>query len=105
MMPRSRDKDAFLLVTEAQLHAARNTRFRAKLAALFRKIHDELTASIEYLYQQTDIKNSAPADLLAFVALASSQGLVLFSIMDSKSYPDKMVSRGQELIFDRMLHL
>jgi hypothetical protein len=44
-----------------------------------------------------------PAPLLAFIALALSQGLLLFSMMDSKTFTEEMVSRSSEVTFDRML--
>jgi AcrR family transcriptional regulator len=100
---RSQDKDAFLLITEAQLYAIRNVRFRAKLASIFRKVHDELTASIEHLHQQCGGDNPIPPAILAYSALALAQGLMLYSMMDSKTYPEEMLSRASELVFDRMM--
>ena len=99
---RSQDKDAFLLVTEAQLYAVRTPRFRPKLAGLFRQVHVELTTSLQHLHDQTGFLNPVPAPLLAFIALALSQGLLLFSMMDSKTFTEEMVSRSSEVTFDRM---
>lgn len=100
---RSQDKDAFLLITEAQLYAVRNTRFRPKLAGLFRRVHEELVSSLQHLHDQTGFPHPVPANLLALIALALSQGLMLYGMMDSKSYSDDMVTRSSELVFDRML--
>ena len=100
---RSQDRDAFLLITEAQLYAVRNVRFRAKLASIFRRVHDELAASLQHLHQQSGIADPVSAELLAYIGLALAQGLILYSMMDIKTYPEEMLSRASELVFDRMM--
>jgi hypothetical protein len=62
-----------------------------------------LTTSLQHLHDQTGFLNPVPAPLLAFIALALSQGLLLYSMMDSKTYTEEMVSRSSEVTFDRML--
>jgi uncharacterized membrane protein len=66
-------------------------------------VHVELTTSLQHLHDQTGFPNPVPAPLLAFIALALSQGLLLYSMMDSKTYTEEMVSRSSEVTFDRML--
>ena len=102
---RSQDKTAYLLITEAQLYAIRNTRFRSKLTALFREVHQNLVLSLQQLNEQTGLHEPVSPPVLALTALALSQGLMLYSMMDSKTYSSDMVSLASELVFDRLLHL
>ena len=102
---RSQDKTAYLLITEAQLYAIRNTRFRSKLTNLFRGVHQKLVLSLQQLNGQTGLHEPVPPPVLALTALALSQGLMLYSMMDSKAYSSDMVSLASELVFDRLLHL
>lgn len=96
------DRDAFLLLTEAQLYALRNPRFGKKLSALFGMIHDDLTASIEHLLEQMGVKDSAFAEKLVLIGFAFSHGMTLHSLMDPERYSDSLVADSTRLIFDRI---
>jgi hypothetical protein len=76
---RSEDRDAFLLITEAQLYAVR---FRAKLAALFRRVHNEIAASLRHLRDQICFSDLAPAPHLALISLAANHGLMLYYLIN-----------------------
>lgn len=94
------DKNAYLLLTEAQLYGLRNPRFGQKLRALFAIIHDELKASIEHLLKLMGCNNSAFAEKLVFIGFAFFHGTMLHSLMDPKRYSDSLVSDSTRLIFD-----
>ncbi len=100
---RAQDSYAWLLITEAQLYAARNTRFRARLAALFQEVLTGLTASLHQLSEQTGTEGTVAPSLLALIGMALSQGLMLYNLLDRKSYSNDVISAGMEATFDRML--
>ncbi len=96
------DKDAFLLLTEAQLYALRNPRFGKKLSAIFGMIHDDLTTSIRHLLEQMGIKNPSFAERLTLIGFAFSHGLTLYSLMDPERYSDSLVAESTRFVFDRV---
>jgi AcrR family transcriptional regulator len=97
----SADKDAFLLITEAQLYAVRNPRFGNRLNALFRKVHDELIRSVEHFREQLRDKNPISAGQMVLIGFALGHGLALHNLMDPERCPDRMVTTSLELIFDQ----
>lgn len=96
------DKEAFLLLTEAQLYALRNPRFGKKLNALFGSIYDELTASVAQLQGRHGRKDRDNAKQLVLIGFALSHGLSLHNLMNPERYPDSMVSDSLEFVFDRI---
>jgi len=94
------DKDAFLLLTEAQLYALRNPSFGKKLRALFGAIHDNLLRSSEHFQKQMGCEDPALARKLVLVGFALSHGLTLHNLMDPDRYSDTMVSDSARLVFD-----
>jgi len=96
------DKDAFLLLTEAQLYAMRNPRFGKKLCALLGSIHDELIASIKKIQEKTKSSDSISAEQLVLIGFAFSHGMTLHSLMDPERYSDKLVSDSTRYVFDRV---
>ncbi len=99
----STDKDAFLLITEAQLYAVRNVRFGKKLNMLFRKVHEELRLSLERFHEQTRHKEPVPADQLILIGFSLGHGLALYNLMDTEKYPENMVEVSMGLVFDRLI--
>jgi len=98
-----KDKEAFLLLTEAQLYALRNPRFGKKFTALFEKIYDELIRSVEHFKTQTKYKDSTSAVQLVLIGFALGHGLVLYNLLNPERYPDAMVSDSLKLVFDCLL--
>jgi len=96
------DRDAFLLLTEAQLYAMRNPRFGKKLCALLGTVFDELTASINKIQEKMKSKDSVSAEQLVLIGFAFSHGLTLHSLMDPERYSEKLVSDSTRLVFDRV---
>jgi hypothetical protein len=96
------DKNAFLLLTEAQLYALRNPRFGKKLRTLFGMIQDNLTTSVEHLLEQMGYKDSALAQKLAFIGFAFSYGMTFYSLMDPERYSDRLASESTRFVFDRI---
>ena len=96
------DKDAFLLLTEAQLYAMRNPRFGKKLSALLGSIHDELIASIKKVQEKVKSKDSVSAEQLVLIGFAFSHGMTLHSLMDPERYSDSLVSESTRIVFDRV---
>lgn len=99
---RGADRDAFLLLTEAQLYAMRNPRFGKKLCALLGSISDELIASIEKAQKKMKSKNSVNAEQLVLIGFAFSHGMTLHSLMDPERYSDSLVSDSTRFVFDRV---
>ena len=98
-----RDRDAHLLIAEAQLYAARNAQFRNKLNALFRQIHEELRTLLQLFQEQTGHPDPVAADQLALIAISLGQGLTLRNLVDPKHYPDQMITACMSLVFDRLI--
>ena len=96
------DRDAFLLLTEAQLYAMRNPRFGKKLCALLGSIHDELVASIQKIQEKMKSKDSISAEQLVLIGFAFSHGMTLHSLMDPERYSDSLVSDSTRFVFDRV---
>jgi AcrR family transcriptional regulator len=96
------DRDAFLLLTEAQLYAMRNPRFGKKLIALLGMIHDDLTVSIEHFLEQMGCTDTAYAEKLVLIGFAFSHGMMLHSLMDPGRYSDSLVAESTLFIFDRI---
>lgn len=96
------DKDAFLLLTEAQLYALRNPRFGKKLSSLFSAIHNQLINSVEHFQQKLGHKNPCSAEMLVLIGFALSHGMTLHNLMDSERYTDKLVSESMRFTFDRI---
>jgi TetR/AcrR family transcriptional regulator, transcriptional repressor of aconitase len=96
------DKDAFLLLTEAQLYALRNPRFGKKLSSLFSAIHDELIASVKKFQENIKSKDSVGAERLVLIGFALSHGLTLYNLMDPERYSDAAVSDSSRVVFDRI---
>ena len=96
------DRDAFLLLTEAQLYAMRNPRFGKKLCALLGSVHDELIASIEIARSKMKSKDSVSAEQLVLIGFAFSHGMMLHSLMNPERYSDSLVSESTQFIFDRV---
>lgn len=99
---RGADRDAFLLLTEAQLYAMRNSRFGKKLSVLLGSIHDELIASIEKVQKNLKSKDSISAEQLVLIGFAFSHGMTLHSLMDPERYSDSLVSDSTRFVFDRV---
>jgi AcrR family transcriptional regulator len=97
------DKDAFLLITEAQLYAVRNAKFRSKLNMLFKQMHDELKAPLEALRSTAASRKDLAPELVALIGLSLSHGLTLYNLLDAKNYPDPMVASALELVFDQLI--
>jgi AcrR family transcriptional regulator len=96
------DKDAFLLLTEAQLYAMRNPRFGKKLSALLGAIHDELIASIENFQKKIQSKHPISAEQLVLIGFAFSHGMTLHGLVDPERYSDSLVSESTRFVFDRV---
>jgi AcrR family transcriptional regulator len=99
---RGADRDAFLLLTEAQLYAMRNPRFGKKLCALLGSINDELIASVEKVQEKLKSKDSISAEQLVLIGFAFSHGMTLHSLMDPERYSDSLVSDSTRFVFDRV---
>jgi AcrR family transcriptional regulator len=98
-----RDRDAHLLIAEAQLYAARNSQFRNKLNALFRQIHEELKTLLQRFQEQTGHRDPVAADQLALIGISLGHGLTIHNLIDPKHYPDQMVTACMELVFDKVI--
>ena len=96
------DRDAFLLLTEAQLYAMRNPRFGKKLCVLLGSIHDELTTSIKKIQEKMKSKDTISAEQLVLIGFAFSHGMTLHSLMDPERYSDSLVSESTQFVFDRV---
>ena len=94
---RGAERDAFLLLTEAQLYAMRNARFGKKLSTLLGSIHDELIASIKKVQATMKSKNTVSAEQLVLIGFAFSHGMTLHSLMD-----DSLVTESTRFVFDRV---
>jgi len=97
------DRDAFLLLTEAQLYAMRNPRFGKKLSALLGSVHDELIASIKKVQKMMKSQDSVSAEQLVLIGFAFCHGMTLHSLMDPERYSDKLVSESTRFVFDKVL--
>jgi len=98
-----KDKETFLLLTEAQLYALRNPRFGKKLTALFNAIYDELIQAVAHFQKQTKYSDTASAAQLVLIGFALSHGLILYNLLSPERYPDQMVSDSLKFVFDRIL--
>jgi len=96
------DRDAFLLLTEAQLYAMRNPSFGKKLSMLLGLIHNELTASIASIKEQMKSTDPVSAEQLVFMGFAFSHGMTLHSLMDPERYTESLVSESTRIVFDRV---
>jgi AcrR family transcriptional regulator len=96
------DKDAFLLLTEAQLYGVRNPRFGKKLSALLGSIHDELIASIEEIQKRMKSKDTVSAEQLVLIGFAFSHGMTLHSLIDPERYSESLVADSTRFVFDRV---
>jgi len=96
------DRDAFLLLTEAQLYGVRNPRFGKKLRALLGSIHNELIASIKIFHEKMKDKDSASAEQLVLIGFAFSHGMTLHNLIDPERYSDNLVSESTRFVFDKI---
>jgi AcrR family transcriptional regulator len=99
------DKDAFLLLTEAQLYSLRNPRFGKKLNALFQGIYNSLIGTISQFQQQLGVNSPDFAERMVLLGFALVHGMTLHNLMDPERFPDQMVSQSLQFAFERIFAL
>ena len=72
-----RNNESFMNWTEARLLAARDTRFRSKLNALFAEKRGQITEFIEYFYQRAGVASPVPEGAMAMGFIALVEGVKL----------------------------
>jgi len=72
-----RDNESFMNWTEARLLAARDTRFRSKLNALFAQKRGQIAEFIEYFYQRAGVASPVPEGAMAMGFIALVEGVKL----------------------------
>jgi AcrR family transcriptional regulator len=97
------DRDAALLMAEAQLYAIRTPRFRSRLAALFHRQYEQLLELVMAVYRQLPTADRAPAQHAALISVALLQGLTLRNLVDPQTFPDKMIAEALSLVFDSLV--
>ncbi|HEX6496374.1 MAG TPA: helix-turn-helix domain-containing protein [Acidobacteriaceae bacterium] len=93
------DREACLVIAEAQLYAIRNSRFRERLAALFRAQHQQIVALVTRFFEQLPQRARISPRQAAFIAVASLQGLTLRNLADPETFSDQMVEDALGWIF------
>ncbi|HEY6923404.1 MAG TPA: TetR/AcrR family transcriptional regulator [Steroidobacteraceae bacterium] len=72
-----RNNESFMNWTEARLLAARDTKFRAKLNALFAEKRGQIAGFIEYFYQRAGVASPVSGDVMAMGCIALVEGVKL----------------------------
>ena len=72
-----RNNESFMNWTEARLLAARDTRFRVKLNALFAEKRGQIAEFIEYFYQRAGVASPVPEEAMAMGFMALVEGVKL----------------------------
>jgi AcrR family transcriptional regulator len=72
-----RNNESFMNWTEARLLAARDTRFRSKLNALFAEKRGQIAEFIEYFYQRAGVASPVPEGAMAMGFIALVEGVKL----------------------------
>ena len=72
-----RNNESFMNWTEARLLAARDTRFRSKLNALFAEKRGQIAEFIEYFYQRAGVPPPVPEGAMAMGFIALVEGVKL----------------------------
>lgn len=98
------DKDAFLLLTEAQLFALRNPRFGKKLNALFDGIYSDLIDAVNSFQQQLGIEDPEFAQRMVLIGFALSHGFALHNLMNPEKFSDQMVSKSLQFVYERFFN-
>jgi AcrR family transcriptional regulator len=97
------DRNAALLIAEAQLYAIRNPRFRSRLAALFQQQYDQFARLVGSLFAQLPPAERPLAGHAALIAIALRQGLTLRNLVDPKTFPDELIAEALGFIFDKLV--
>ncbi len=72
-----RDNESFMNWTEARLLAARDTKFRSKLNALFAEKRGQIAEFINYFYQRAGVAAPVPEGAMAMGFIALVEGVKL----------------------------
>jgi AcrR family transcriptional regulator len=89
-----RDNECFMNWTEARMMAVRDTKFRAKLAALMTEKRGQIASLISYFYQRAGATPPASPDDMATGFMSLAEGVKLFML----SNPDEMTSDKAETV-------
>jgi AcrR family transcriptional regulator len=100
-----RNNESFMNWTEARLLAARDTKFRAKLNALFAEKRGQIAGFIEYFYRRAGITSPLPERSMAMGFIALVEGVKL----SMASSPADMTAATAEsiltLFFDGIMQM
>jgi AcrR family transcriptional regulator len=72
-----RNNESFMNWTEARLLAARDTKFRSKLNALFAEKRGQIAGFIEYFYRRAGVTSPVPEGAMAMGFMALVEGVKL----------------------------
>jgi hypothetical protein len=89
-----RDSESFMIWSEARMLAARNSKFRTKLNALFTEKRSEVVGLIEYLYRRVGISAPVPPNVMAMGFMSLFEGVKLSTL----SSPDDMTTDNAESV-------
>jgi AcrR family transcriptional regulator len=89
-----RDNECFMNWTEARMMAVRDTKFRAKLAALMAEKRGQIAELIAYFYQRVGVAPPTSPDVMAMGFMSLAEGVKLLML----SSPHEMTTDKAETI-------
>jgi AcrR family transcriptional regulator len=94
-----RDNECFMNWTEARMMAVRDTKFRAKLAALMAEKRGQIAGLITYFYQRVGVAPPVPPDDMALGFMSLAEGVKLLML----SSPTEMTADKAETVLTLFL--
>jgi AcrR family transcriptional regulator len=89
-----RDNECFMTWTEARMMAVRDTKFRAKLAALMAEKRGQIAELIAYFYQRVGVTPPTSPDVMAMGFMSLAEGVKLLML----SSPQEMTADKAETV-------
>jgi AcrR family transcriptional regulator len=100
-----RDNDCFMNWTEARMLAARDTKFRAKLAALTQEKRAQIARFIQYFYQRVDVTPPSPPDEMAMGFMSLVEGVKLFMLSSPQDMTPEVAESVLTMFVDSIMQL
>jgi AcrR family transcriptional regulator len=97
-------RDVVLLMHEHWSLAARDPRLGGAYAERQRALREGIARALEARHATTGIPLTVPAQRLATVILALSNGLAMDRLVDSDAVPDDLFGEALSLLYDGLVH-
>ena len=100
-----RNNESFMNWTEARLLAARDTKFRAKLNALFAQKRGQIAEFIEYFYRRAGVAAPVPEWVMAMGFIALVEGVKLSMLSSPADMTPETAESILTTFFDAIMNM